>query len=57
MYVNDLTSGEVNVQRAASLKGSADFSFHKWNSNVPELETKQCTDEDLSYAKQQLETV
>ena len=63
MYVDDLISGEVNVQQVVSLKEGAieifkdaSFNLHKWHSNVPELETKQSTDGDLCYAKQQLET-
>ena len=47
MYVDDLITGDTNVERVKHLKETAidifqkaDFELHKWHSNVPELESE-----------------
>ena len=65
LYVNDLIMGSTSVCKAQELKNNATtlsryifqnacFNFHKWHSNVRELELAQTPVEDPTYAKQQL---
>ena len=63
LYVDDLITGDTNVEKVKHLKETAidifqkaDFELHKWHSNVPKLESKvKPSDEsNQSFAKQQL---
>ena len=63
LYVDDLITGDTNVEKVKYLKETAidifqkaDFELHKWHSNVPELESeiKPSNESDQSFAKQQL---
>ena len=60
MYVDDLVTGgntldEVNnlKRESVNLFQKGGFTLHKWNSNVPALESETTdTETELSYAKQ-----
>ena len=63
LYVDDLITGDTNVEKVKHLKETAidifqkaDFELHKWHSNIPELESevKPSDESDQSFAKQQL---
>ena len=63
LYVDDLITGDTNVEKVKHLKETAidifqkaDFELHKWHSNVSELESdvKPSDESDQSFAKQQL---
>ena len=63
LYLDDLITGDTNVEKAKHFKETAidifqkaDFELHKWHSNVPELESevKPSDKSDQSFAKQQL---
>ena len=59
LYVDDIISGEDTVDHvyewrrtAISFFYGARFEFHKWNSNVPDLEAgNQLTEDRQTYAK------
>ena len=60
MYVDDLVIGdnlkEVKEikQKSVQLFKKGGFYLHKWNSNVPELESENSNESELTYAKQVL---
>ena len=63
LYVDDLITGDTNVEKVKHLKETAtdifqkaDFELHKWHLNVSELESevKPSDESDQSFAKQQL---
>ena len=62
LNVDDIITGEETVDQVHELKGTAiwvfkgaGFESHKWNSNVPELDTdNQLTEDSQTYAKEQL---
>ena len=67
LFVDDLTSGGVNVQKTQEIKDTATwlfaeggFTLHKWHSNMPSLEKSaaitECNEETVSYAKELLGT-
>ena len=60
-YVDDFISEGINTTVVKGLKqliinifGEAQFILHKWYSNVPELETRNNSEEIQTYAKAQL---
>ena len=62
LYVDDLITGDTNVENVKHVKETAieifqkaDFELHKWHSNIPELESevKPSDKSDQSFAKQQ----
>ena len=60
MYVDDLVTGgesldEVKIikEKSIELFKKGGFNLHKWNSNVPSLESKSAEGkQELTYAKQ-----
>ena len=63
LYVDDLITGDTNVENVKHLKETAadifqkaDFELHKWHLNVLELESevKPSDESDQSFAKQHL---
>ena len=61
MYVDDLVTGGNNLEEVKEIKQSSvqllkkgSFNLHKWNSNVPELESENSNQSELTYAKQVL---
>ena len=61
MYVDDLVTGGNNLEEVKEIKQSSvqllkkgSFNLHKWNSNVPELESENSNQSELIYAKQVL---
>ena len=61
MYVDDLVTGGNNLEEVKEIKQSSvqllkkgSFSLHKWNSNVPELESENSNQSELTYAKEVL---
>ena len=63
LYVDDLITGDTNVEKVKHLKETAidifqkaDFELNKWHLNVSELESevKPSDESDQSFAKQQL---
>ena len=61
MYVDDLLTGGNNLEEVKEIKQNSvqlfkktGFNLHKWNSNVPELESKNSNQSELTYAKQVL---
>ena len=63
LYVDDLISGANSTPKALELKsaakevfGDAGFQLHKWHSNAKAIEAENTTmtEEDQTYAKQQL---
>ena len=64
LYVDDLITGDTNVEKGKQLKETAinifqkaDFELHKWHSNVPELESevKPSDESDQSLLNSSLE--
>ena len=48
MYVDDLVTGDNNFEEVKEIKQNSvllfkkgGFNLHKWNSNVPELESEK----------------
>ena len=61
MYVDDLVTGYNNAEEVKEIKQKTVqlfkkgcFSLHKWNSNIPELESENSNPSELTYAKQVL---
>ena len=61
MYVDDLVTRGNNLeevkeikQKSVQLLKKGGFNLHKWNSNVPELESENSNQSELIYAKQVL---
>ena len=61
MNVDDLVTGGNNLEEVKEIKQNSvllfkkgGFNLHKWNSNVPELESKNSNQSELTYAKQVL---
>ena len=61
MYVDDLVNGGNNLEEVKEIKQKSvklfrkrGFNVHKWNSNVPELESENSHQSELTYAKQVL---
>ena len=61
MYVDDLVTGYNNAeeiqeikQKTVQLFKKGCFNLHKWNSNIPELESENSNPSELTYAKQVL---
>ena len=61
MYVDDLVTGYNNAeeiqeikQKTVQLFKKGCFNLHKWNSNIPELESENSNPSQLTYAKQVL---
>ena len=61
MYVNDLITRGNNLEEVEEVKQSSvqlfkkgSFNLHKWNSNVPELESENSNQSELTCAKQVL---
>ena len=61
MYVHDLITGSNNLEEVKEIKQNSiqlfkkgGFNLHKWNSNVPELESENSNQSELTYAKQVL---
>ena len=57
MYVDDLVTGGNNLEEVKEIKQSSvqllkkgSFNLHKWNSNVPELESENSNQSELTYA-------
>ena len=60
-YVDDLVTGRNNLEEIKEIKQNSvqlfkkrGFNLHKWNSNVPELESENSNQSELTYAKQVL---
>ena len=61
MYVDDLVTGGNNLEEVKEIKQNSvqlfkkeSFNLHKRNSNVPELESENSNQSELTYAKQAL---
>ena len=61
MYVDDLITWGNNHEKVKEIKQNSvqlfkkgGFNLHKWNSNVPELESENSNQSELTYAKQVL---
>ena len=59
MYIDDLVTGGNNPEEVKEIKQNpvqllktGDFNLHKWNSNMPELESENSNQNKLTYPKQ-----